>query len=155
MTSRRFSEVSVGERFGDRLTVSQWHVATAAAMYYDPGPNHVNLEHSRSNRFGRPIAPAFLTTGLMTGVVGRYFGWSIEAFLQADTRFLSPVYVDDTIDVLWVVRRTETKAAFGGGILYMDGWAWVRPDRLAVELQARLAVGETAPPDLPETPAAL
>jgi len=153
MTSRPFSEVAVGERFGDRLTVSSWHVATAAAMYYDPGPNHVNLEHCHTNRFGRPIAPGFLTTGLMMGVVGRYFGWSIEAFLEAQTRFVSPVYVDDTIEVLWVVRDTEEKESLGGGILVMHGWCWVRPDRLAIELEIKLAVNESGPPPLRDVPA--
>jgi 3-hydroxybutyryl-CoA dehydratase len=152
MISRPFSEVSAGERFGDRLTMSSWHVATAAAMYYDPGPNHVNLEHSETNRFGRPIAPGFLTTGLMMGVVGRYFGWSIEAFLEAHTRFLSPVYVDDTIEVLWVVQDTEKKASLGGGILGMHGWCWARPDRLAVELKIKLAVNESKPPPLRDPP---
>ena len=152
MRSVPFSEVSVGERFGDRLTVSSWHVATAAAMYYDPGPNHVNLEHCKTNRFGRPIAPGFLTTGLMMGVVGRYFGWSIEAFLEAQTQFRSPVYVDDTIEVLWVVKAITEKASLGGGILDMAGWCWVRPERLAVELNIKLAVGETGVPALREAP---
>lgn len=152
MTARPFSDISPGERFGDRLTVSSWHVATAAAMYYDPGPNHVNLEHCESNRFGRPIAPGFLTTGLMMGVVGRYFGWSIEAFLDAHTRFISPVFVDDTIEVLWVVQDVQEKASLGGGILHMDGWCWARPDRLAIEIQIKLAVNENSAPPLPNVP---
>lgn len=152
MISRPFSRVSAGERFGDRLTVSSWHVATAAAMYYDPGPNHVNLEYCETNRFGRPIAPGFLTTGLMMGVVGRYFGWSIEAFLEAHTRFVSPVYVDDTIEVLWVVENVVEKASLGGGILDVHGWCWVRPDRLAVELEIKLAVNESGPPPLRAAP---
>lgn len=152
MNSHAFSEVKVGETFGDRVTVSSWHVATAAAMYYDPGPNHVNLEHSQNNRFGRPIAPGFLTTGLMMGVVGRHFGWSIEAFLESHCRFVSPVFVDDTIEVLWRVDEIEPKASLGGGILHMTGWCWVRLDRLAVEITIKLAVSETEAPQLREAP---
>jgi 3-hydroxybutyryl-CoA dehydratase len=152
MISRVFSEVRVGDTFGDCLTVSSWHVATAAAMYYDPGPNHVNLEHSQGNRFGRPIAPGFLTTGLMMGVVGRHFGWSIEAFLESKSRFVSPVFVDDTIDVLWRVDEVEPKASLGGGILHMSGWCWARPDRLAVEITIKLAVNQMEAPPLREVP---
>lgn len=154
MKSVPFSAVAVGDRFGDQLTVSAWHVATAAAMYYDPGPNHVNLEHCETNRFGRPIAPGFLTTGLMMGVVGRYFGWSIVAFLEAQTRFRSPVNVDDTIDVLWVVQGITEKPSLGGGILDIAGWCWARPDRMAVEITIKLAVGETGAPGLRDAPEA-
>lgn len=152
MRSVPFDSIEVGDRFGDQLTVSSWHVATAAAMYYDPGPNHVNLEHCTENRFGRPIAPGFLTTGLMMGVVGRYFGWSIEAFLEARTQFKSPVFVDDTVDVMWLVSGLEEKASLGGGIVHMNGWCWARPERLAVEISIKLAVGKTSAPPLPDVP---
>jgi acyl dehydratase len=113
----------------------------------------MNPEHAAANRFGGRIAHGFLTTGIMMGVIGRYFGWSIEAFLETAVRFLAPVYVNETIDVLWVVSGVEPKEAFGGGIVTLNGWCWAgQPERLAVEMDAKLALNDEEPPKLHDPP---
>jgi 3-hydroxybutyryl-CoA dehydratase len=143
-----FDDVAVGDRFGEDAVVTEWHLMTASALYNDAGPNHVNAVHAAENRFGARIAHGFLTTGIMMGVVGRHYGWSIEAFLESHVRFLRPVYVDERIDVAWEVTRTDHKPVFGGGgIVHLQGWCWAgRPERLAVELSAKLALNNTPAP---------
>lgn len=148
MNTKPFKEVNIGDRFGDVATITEWHIAEASALYYDAGPNHVDPEHSANNRFGGRIAHGFLTTGIMMGVTGRYFGWSIEAFLEANTRFLAPVYLDDNIQILWEVTALDPKASLRGGIATLAGWCWAgTPERLAVEMNAKLALNnDDAPP---------
>lgn len=153
MNSKPFKEVNVGDRFGDLATITEWHVAEASALYYDAGPNHVNSEHSANNRFGGRIAHGFLTTGIMMGVTGRYYGWNIEAFLDAYTRFLAPVYVNENVHILWEVKAVEPKAAFGGGIVTLEGWCWAgSPERLAVAIEAKLALNNDESPPLHARP---
>jgi 3-hydroxybutyryl-CoA dehydratase len=147
VNTRRYSEVAIGEQFGDSATVTEWHVATACALYNDWGPNHINAKHSAKNRFGGRIAHGFLTTGIMMGVAGRYFGWSIEAFLETDVRFLAPVYLDEPVAILWEVVGAEPKASLGGGIVALRGWCWAGdPERLAIEMNAKLALNDAEPP---------
>ena len=147
MNTRRYSDVVVGERFDDVATITEWHLATASALYNDWGPNHVNPEHAASNRFGGRIALGFLTTGIMMGVIGRYFGWSIEAFLDTAVRFVRPVYVNEVVTILWEVNDLEPKEAFGGGLVMLRGWCWAgNPERLAVEMDAKLALNDNRAP---------
>ena len=153
MISRRFSEIVIGERFGDSLGVTDWHLLTASGLFYDFGPNHSNADHSASNRFGGRIAQGFLTTGMMMGVVGRYFGYSIEAFLESKVRFLAPVLVNESIAILWQVESLQTKEAFGGGLIDLRGWCWAGdPERLAVDMSARLAINDEPGPGLHSLP---
>lgn len=153
MNTRRFTDVEIGERFGDVAAISEWHIATASALYYDAGPNHMLREHAAKNRFGGRIAHGFLTTGIMMGVAGRHFGWSIEAFLEAHTRLVAPVYMDETIHVLWEVTDAAPKAAFSGGIVTLRGWCWAgQPERLAVEMDAKLALNDAEAPPLHDAP---
>lgn len=156
MSSQPYDQVIVGDRFGEATSVLDWHLITAAALYNDMGPNHVNPKHSSSNRFGAPIAPGFLTTGLMMGVVGRQYGWSIEAFLETQIRFLAPVYAGDTIHVLWEVREVQPKVAFGGGIITLKGWCWAgESDRLSVDMDAKIALNNSEGPPLHAPPDSL
>lgn len=153
MISHQFDRLQEGQRFGERATLSSWHFATATALFYDAGPNHVDPEHSASNRFGGMIAPGFLTAGVMMGVVGRHFGWCVEAFLESHLKFVAPVFVGETIDVLWEVRDLQPKATFGGGIVTLQGWCWAgKLERLAVDMEAKLAINNAHPPPLHDTP---
>ena len=153
MISHQFDALHTGQRFGERATLSNWHLATATALFYDAGPNHVDPEHSANNRFGGMIAPGFLTAGVMMGVVGRHFGWCVEAFLETHVKFVAPVFVGDTIDILWEVRDLQPKATFHGGIVTLQGWCWTgKPDRLAVDMEAKLGINNAQPPPLHETP---
>jgi acyl dehydratase len=129
--------------------MTEWHIMTAAALYNDAGPNHVNAHHAAANRFGQRIAPGFLTTGLMMGVIGRHYGWSIETFLESHVRFLAPVYVGALLSVVWEVTQLHAKEAFSGGIVTLRGWCWSGdPERLAVDMDAKIALNDRAAPPL-------
>ncbi|TMD86136.1 MAG: hypothetical protein E6I73_16565 [Chloroflexi bacterium] len=131
MNSQQFEALVLGQKFGERATLSNWHLATATALFYDAGPNHVDPEHSANNRFGGLIA----------------------AFLETHVKFVAPVFVGDTIDILWEVRDLQPKASFSGGIVTLQGWCWTaKGDRLAVEMEAKLAINNAQPPKLHEPP---
>lgn len=154
MQNYPYSRVKVGDRIGDIASVTEWHLMTAAALYNDAGPNHVNAQHAATNRFGKLIAPGFLTTGIMMGVVGRHYGWSIEAFLQSQVRFLAPVCVNESVSILWEVTQVEAKAAFKGGIVTLRGWCWSGdPEQLAIDMDAKIALNDGPGPALHAAPA--
>lgn len=144
-----FEDVQVGDQVRDIVTITGWHILNAAALFYDAGPNHVNPVHSNDNRFGGIVAPGFLTTGIMIGVAGRYYGWSIEAFLDSSIRFVGPVYADDTIHIVWEVSEATPKATFNGGIVTLSGLAWEpTTKRRVVEMTAKLALNNSPAPEV-------
>jgi 3-hydroxybutyryl-CoA dehydratase len=153
MQSCPYSQVRIGDRIGDLASMTEWHIMTAAALYNDAGPNHVNAQHAASNRFGERIAPGFLTTGIMMGALGRHYGWNIEAFLESHVRFLAPVCIGASLHILWEVTHLEAKTAFSGGIVTLQGWCWSGdPERLAVDMDAKIALNNGAAPVLRSRP---
>ena len=115
MISNQFDRMQLGHRFGERATLSDWHFATATALFYDAGPNHVDPEHSAHNRFGGMIAPGFLTAGVMMGVVGRHFGWCVEAFLESHVKFVACTSVKRSMSC-GKFRELQPKGSFGRGL---------------------------------------
>jgi acyl dehydratase len=138
----RWSELVEGDKFRGALTVTETHVVLAAAAFNDPGPNHVNALQAASGRFGRRIAHGPLLVGVMAGTLGNVLGSTIVALLEQQARFVSPVYLGDTVLCHWTLEEKIDKPTFdGGGIARFEGYA--RSDqRLLAEMQMTLAVAD-------------
>ena len=60
----RFSQLTEGQELWDAITISETHVVTAAGIFNDPGPNHVNHLQAEASRWGAPIAHGTLLSEL-------------------------------------------------------------------------------------------
>jgi acyl dehydratase len=139
----RFSELVEGDRFRGALTVTETHVVLAAAVFNDPGPNHVNALQAASGRFGRRIAHGPLLVGVMAGTLGNVLGSTIVALLEQQARFLAPVHLGDTVLCHWTLREKIDKPSFdGGGIARFEGQVRSDADRLLAEMEMTLAVAD-------------
>jgi acyl dehydratase len=144
--ARPFSSLEVGEEIWDALTVTEFHVASAAGLFNDPGPNHVNALQAQAGRFGARIAHGPLLAGIAMGVLGNALGATIVALLEQSARFRAPVRLGDTAITRWTVDAKAEKDAFGGGgIVEFDGEMHNQQGEQLLELSAALAVAERAP----------
>lgn len=143
--ARSFSTLAAGEEFWGALTVTESHVVTAAGIFNDPGPNHVNEAAARAGRFEARVAHGPLLIGIADGVLGNALGATIVALLEQSASFLRPVYIGDTITPHWTVRETTSKKSFGGGIVVFDGEILGSGSQRLVELTATLAVAAEPP----------
>lgn len=138
-----FGDLAVGDTLSDGLTITETHVVMAAAIFNDPGPNHLNALQAASNRFGRRIAHGPLLVGVMAGIIGNVLGSTIEALLEQSASFWHPVHPDDTVVGLWTVVETVPKPRFnGGGIVRFDGVARNQNGMDCVEMSMTLAVAD-------------
>ena len=78
------------------MTISETHVVTAAGIFNDPGPNHVNRLQAEASRWEKPIAHGTLLSGVMMGVFGNALGPMIVAMLGLSSTFVAPIHVGDT-----------------------------------------------------------
>lgn len=144
--ARPFSSLQPGDELWGALTVTEGHVVTAAGIFNDPGPNHVNALQAASGRFGTRIAHGPLLVGIAFGVIGNTLGATIVALLEQSSRFRGPTRLGDTVIPSWTVTETVSKPVFGGGgIVTFEGEIRSGESDLLAELGATLAVAEEAP----------
>lgn len=155
LRGRPYASLAKDEEFWGALTVTESHVVSAAGIFNDPGPNHVNRLQAESSRWGRQIAHGTLLDGIMVGVLGNALGSTIVAMLELTTRWVKPVYVGDTLIGCWRVAELIDKPKFGGGgIVVFDGEGSNQDGEAVLESRLVLAVGEEGPWDPAEHVAA-
>lgn len=140
-----YEDVEPGMRMQLGVTLDPAHVVLAVGLFADPGPNHLDEEHAAGGRFGSRVVHGPLSVGLMTGVLGQYFGQSIVALADLAARFRRPVYPGDTLRCAWTVVDKEPREDLGGGgLVKLGGTASVERDGEDVPCvlcEATLAVG--------------
>jgi len=139
----RYSELVVGDEVWDSVTVTETHLVLAAAVFNDPGPNHVNALQSGAGRFGGRIAHGPLLIGVMDGALGNVLGSTIVALLEQRASFRHPVRIGDTVICRWSVTELADQPRFGGGgIVTFVGDAHNQDGRLLAEMGAVLGVAD-------------
>ncbi|HEV7564195.1 MAG TPA: MaoC family dehydratase [Solirubrobacterales bacterium] len=141
----RYSELAIGDELWDAVTVTEAHVLLAAAVFNDPGPNHINALQAEAGRFGARIAHGPLLIGLMDGALGNVLGSTIVALLEQGARFRHPTFLGDTVICSWRVTAMADKPRFeGGGIVVFAGEAVNGDGTVLAEMDATLAVADRA-----------
>lgn len=128
-----YGEVSVGDRFGTSVTVTDAHLVLAAGLFGDFNPLHVNEEFAKQSRFGSRILHGPFTSALVSAPVGMYFSGTAIAYLEHACRFTAPVRPGDTLTSEWTVTGKLDKPRHRGGIVVL---------RCACTNQNREAVAE-------------
>jgi 3-hydroxybutyryl-CoA dehydratase len=112
-------EAAVGQRVSFRKTVSESDVYLFAGITGDFAPNHVDEAFMRGTHYGRRIAHGALLVGYMsrasTMIAEKITGESAAFYpvsLGYDRiRFLRPVFIGDTITVMYVVTSSDAEKA--------------------------------------------
>jgi acyl dehydratase len=120
------------DRFAAEVTLTPEAVVDYARRAGDGNPVHSDPAYAAGTRFGRLIASAAQTTGLLMGLTATHFSRE-TAMLGLDFwfRFRRPVFADETVRLEWLVVAVRPAPKLGGDV---------------VELRGRLrnAAGETA-----------
>jgi acyl dehydratase len=103
----------VGARSTFRKTVTESDVGLFAGITGDFAPQHTDDEYMRSRPQGRRIAHGVLTLGLTSTAAARLceaHGVTAVSYGYDRVRFLSPVYLGDTVTVDYVIERVDAEA---------------------------------------------
>ena len=135
-----YDEVSIGERFGASVTVTEAHLMLAAGMFGDFNPLHVDEEFARQSRFGGRILHGPFTSALVSSPVGMYFAGTAIAYLEHACRFKAPVRPGDTLTTLWTVADKSDKPKHRGGIISMRAEVRNQHTEVVVEADGKILV---------------
>ena len=135
-----YDEVTVGERFGTSVTVTETHLVLGSGLFGDFNPLHVDEEFSKKSMFGTRILHGPFTSALVAAPVGMYFSHTALAYLEHHCRFKAPVRPGDTIRTEWTVTEKRDKPKHRGGICVLQGVARNQKSEVAVEAEGKILV---------------
>lgn len=141
---RRFSQFSVGDRFGDDVQVTDGHLADGARLIGDFNPLHVDAGFAGRSRFGGRILHGVITSALMSAPFGNLVASTAIGYLEHNTRFLAPVRAGDTLRIAWTVVALAPKPSVGGGIVTAECEAHNQHGVLVATALGKMMVGEGA-----------
>lgn len=89
----------------------------------DENPIHYDETYAAQIQFKRPIAHGFLTASFFSPIFGLHLPDPGAIYVNHHLRFLKPVYVGDTVDVIATVTKvdTERKRVYLDTICTIDG----------------------------------
>nr|ADI23434.1 acyl dehydratase [uncultured gamma proteobacterium HF0770_33G18] len=112
-----YDRIKVGDVFEHRLTVTETHLVTAAGMFGDFNPLHVDELFATHSLYGTRIFHGPFTAALMSTAIGIYFAGTAIGFLEHNCRFIAPVRPGDTLNTKWNVTGKVDKIKHDGGIV--------------------------------------
>ena len=135
-----YDEVSIGERFGTSVTVTETHLVLGSGMFGDFNPLHVDEEFSKKSMFGTRILHGPFTSALVSAPVGMYFSGTAIAYLEHACRFKAAVRPGDTLRTEWTVVEKLPKPKHKGGIFVLSGKAVNQKAEIVVEAEGKILV---------------
>jgi len=119
-TGKAYDEVNVGDEFDYVLTITETHLVTAAGLFGDFNPLHVDETFASQSRFGGRILHGPFTSAFVAAPVGIYFSGTAIAYLEHNCRFLAPVKPGDTLRARWEITDMTDKPKFKGGVIGLN-----------------------------------
>ena len=141
-----YDEVAVGDRFGTSVTVTEAHLASAAGMFGDFNPLHVDEDFAKKSRFKGRILHGPFTAALVSAPVGMYFSGTAIAYLEHACRFVAPVRPGDTLRSDWEVVGKLDKPKHKGGICVLKATMRNQTGEVVLEADGKILVSSKASP---------
>lgn len=135
---KAFDELSVGDSFGQTLTIDESHISRGCGLFGDFNPLHSDAQFAAQSRFGQRILHGPMTSAAMSASVGMFFHGTAVAYLEHNCRFLSPVFAGDTLSVTWSIAELSAKPQHNGGIAAMTARCVNQRDQLVAEADGKI-----------------
>lgn len=126
--------ISVGDTFAKNRQITDELVRAFAEISGDYNPIHLDEEFASNTRFGRRIAHGMLSGAFISAVLGYEFHERKIVYLSQKMKFVSPVFIGDTITTTATVKHIreergivtlETNCTNQDGIVTVQGEAMV------------------------------
>jgi acyl dehydratase len=106
------SDFKVGDKVYVEVKVTDDMVRKFAEVSGDFNPMHVDEEYAKKTRFKRRIAHGMLSAALISRALGQQLGPG-GIYLSQTLKFLNPIFIDDTVEVLIEVVQLRAEKGIG------------------------------------------
>lgn len=97
-------KINIGDTFRTTRLVTDEMIRKFADLSGDHNPIHLDAEFAAKTRFGKRIAHGMLSGAFISAVLGNEFQERKIVYLSQTMRFISPVFIDDTITTTATVK---------------------------------------------------
>ena len=97
--------ISIGDKFAKTRKVTDELVRAFAEVSGDYNPIHLDEAFAAQTRFGRRIAHGMLSGAFISAVLGYEFEERKIVYLSQKMKFVSPVFIGDTITTTAIVKQ--------------------------------------------------
>ena len=97
--------IGIGNSFAKTREVTEELVRAFAELSGDFNPIHLDEKFAANTRFGRRIAHGMLSGAFISAVLGNEFHERKIVYLSQKMKFVSPVYIGDTITTTATVKQ--------------------------------------------------
>ena len=98
-------DIKVGDKFSRSRLITDELVRAFAEVSGDYNPIHLDEEFAKTTRFGKRIAHGMLSGALISAVLGDELSVRKIVYLSQTLKFISPVFIGDTITATGTVSR--------------------------------------------------
>jgi 3-hydroxybutyryl-CoA dehydratase len=137
---RAFKELKIGDKLSESITISEAHIVKAAGLFRDYNALHTNAPKMEKSRFGKRILHGALTFSFMVGVYSNAFHDTDISTVEASIKFTAPIYINDTIQMEWVVQSLDEKPKIDGGLVALSGEVRNQEGTVVATTEAKLLV---------------
>jgi 3-hydroxybutyryl-CoA dehydratase len=109
-------DIKIGDSFAKSRLVTDELIRAFAEISGDHNPIHLNEEFAAGTRFGKRIAHGMLSGAFISAVLGCEFHERRIVYLSQTMRFVSPVFIGDTITTTATVKQIREEK----GIVKLD-----------------------------------
>ena len=126
-------EFSIGQEKRIRKVIDEEAVNQFAEVSGDCNPLHINEEYAKKSVFGKRIAHGILSVSYISAVLGNEFPGVGTIYMEQHTKFLKPIYIGETVEILVRIRDIkgnkavlQTDVIKENGEIAVEGEALVR-----------------------------
>jgi len=98
-------DVKIGDSFAKSRVVTDELIRAFAELSGDFNPIHLDEDFAAGTRFGKRIAHGMLSGAFISAVLGYEFRERRIVYLSQTMRFISPVFVGDTVTTTATVKH--------------------------------------------------
>ena len=109
-------DVKIGDSFAKSRLVTDELIRAFAEISGDHNPLHLDDEYAANTRFGQRIAHGMLSGAFISAVLGYEFHERRIVYLSQTLRFVSPVFIGDTVTTTATVKQIREEK----GIVSLD-----------------------------------
>ena len=124
--------IKIGDSFAKSRLVTDELIRAFAEVSGDFNPIHLDEDFAAGTRFGKRIAHGMLSGAFISAVLGYEFRERRIVYLSQTMRFISPVFIGDTV----TTRATVKNIREDKGIVTLDTVCSNQDDKTVIEGEA-------------------